>query len=295
VGGTERHEAVVKLLLETGQVDVDSKDTVYGQTPLSWAAGNRHEAVVKLLLETGPGRRRLEGYGIRSDAAVVAARSGHEAVVKLLLETGQVDVDSKDTDVRRRCRGRHGVARGRGQAAAGDGPGRRRLEGYGIRSDAASWAAESGHEAVVKLLLRRARSTSTRRIRYTVRRRCRGRHGAGTRPWSSCCWRRPGRRRLKDTEYGRTAAVVAARSGREAVVKLLLETGQVDVDSKDTVYVRRRCRGRQRVGARPWLKLLLETGQVDVDSKDTDGRTPLSWAARSGHEAVVKLIQPYIR
>jgi ankyrin repeat domain-containing protein 50 len=42
------HEAVVKLLLATGKVDADSKDTD-GQTPLSWAAGDGHEAVVKLL------------------------------------------------------------------------------------------------------------------------------------------------------------------------------------------------------------------------------------------------------
>jgi hypothetical protein len=46
------HEAVVKLLLETGKVDVDSKDK-YGRTPLSWAAENGHEAVVKLLCYTG--------------------------------------------------------------------------------------------------------------------------------------------------------------------------------------------------------------------------------------------------
>jgi ankyrin repeat domain-containing protein 50 len=43
------YEAVVKLLLETGKVDVDSKDEDYGRTPLSWAAENGHEAVVKLL------------------------------------------------------------------------------------------------------------------------------------------------------------------------------------------------------------------------------------------------------
>ena len=42
-------EAVVKLLLATGKVDVDAKDNTYGRTPLSWAAGNGHEAVVKLL------------------------------------------------------------------------------------------------------------------------------------------------------------------------------------------------------------------------------------------------------
>jgi ankyrin repeat protein len=29
---------------------------------------------------------------------------------------------------------------------------------------------------------------------------------------------------------------------------------------------------------------------VAADSKDEDGRTPLSWAARGGHEAVVKLL-----
>ena len=28
----------------------------------------------------------------------------------------------------------------------------------------------------------------------------------------------------------------------------------------------------------------------DLDSKDSDGRTPLSWAAEKGHEAVVKLL-----
>ena len=47
------HEAVVKLLLETGKVDADSKDEYDGRTPLSWAAENGHEAVVKLLLKMG--------------------------------------------------------------------------------------------------------------------------------------------------------------------------------------------------------------------------------------------------
>jgi ankyrin repeat protein len=45
------HEAVVKLLLETGKVDADSKDSG-GQTPLPWAAFSGHEAVVKLLLHS---------------------------------------------------------------------------------------------------------------------------------------------------------------------------------------------------------------------------------------------------
>jgi ankyrin repeat protein len=38
------------------------------------------------------------------------------------------------------------------------------------------------------------------------------------------------------------------------------------------------------------VKLLLWTGKVNVNSKDNDGRTPLSIAAYNGHEAVVKLL-----
>jgi ankyrin repeat protein len=42
------------------------------------------------------------------------------------------------------------------------------------------------------------------------------------------------------------------------------------------------------------VKLLLATSKVDVDSKDSSGLTALWWAAREGHEAVVKLLQPTI-
>ncbi|KAF1967249.1 HET-domain-containing protein, partial [Bimuria novae-zelandiae CBS 107.79] len=46
------NEVIVKLLLDTGKVDVDAKDKD-GQTPLWRAAWNGKEAVVKLLLDTG--------------------------------------------------------------------------------------------------------------------------------------------------------------------------------------------------------------------------------------------------
>ncbi|OCL00607.1 ankyrin, partial [Cenococcum geophilum 1.58] len=82
------HEAVAKLLLETGKVNVESKDTKYGQTPLSWAARGGHEAVVKLLLETGKvDVESKDKYG-RTPLSW-AAEGGREAVVKLLLETGK--------------------------------------------------------------------------------------------------------------------------------------------------------------------------------------------------------------
>jgi ankyrin repeat protein len=69
------NEAVVKLLLDTGKAQVDSKDEK-GQTPLSWAvrrrlwvARRRNEvvvmwlcmAVVKLLLDKGKSKRSTRG------------------------------------------------------------------------------------------------------------------------------------------------------------------------------------------------------------------------------------------
>jgi ankyrin repeat protein len=82
-----------KLLLGTGNVDIDSKDN-YGQTPLLWAAESGHEAVVKLLLEMGKADVDCNCNG-RTPLSY-AAENGHEAVVKLLLETGRADVDSRD-------------------------------------------------------------------------------------------------------------------------------------------------------------------------------------------------------
>ena len=39
------------------------------------------------------------------------------------------------------------------------------------------------------------------------------------------------------------------------------------------------------------VRLLLDTGKADIDSKGGSGRTSLSWAAMRGHEAVVRLLE----
>jgi ankyrin repeat protein len=87
------YEAVVKLLLETGRVNADSKDS-RGETPLLAAAKHGHEAVVKLLLDTG--RVDVNSKCAYETPLFRAAYYGHEAVVKLLLETGHVDLQPKD-------------------------------------------------------------------------------------------------------------------------------------------------------------------------------------------------------
>ena len=83
VGSYFGHDTVVKMLLETGKVKIDSKDNEYGQTPLSWAAEKGHEAVVKLLLETGKVEVDSRSGSGRTPLSY-AAGNGHEAVVKLL-------------------------------------------------------------------------------------------------------------------------------------------------------------------------------------------------------------------
>jgi ankyrin repeat protein len=75
---------VIKLLLETGKVDVDSKDKG-GRAPLAWAARNGHEAAVKLLLEKGVDVESKDQWG---RTPLLWAARGHEAVVEMPLEKG---------------------------------------------------------------------------------------------------------------------------------------------------------------------------------------------------------------
>jgi hypothetical protein len=114
-----------------------------------------------------------------------------------------------------------------------------------------SWASKSGHEAFVKLLLKKGAIVDS-----------------------------------VDNNRG-TPLSWAAVNGHEAVVKLLLENGAI-VDSVDnnrgTPLLWAAKNGHKAV-----VKLLLEKGAV-VDSVDYMDQTPLSWAAASGHEAVLKLL-----
>lgn len=91
------------MLLDIGMVDVDSKDIEHGVGPLLYAAGNEKEAVVKILLDTSKvDIDSKDNYNQTSLSS--AAWNGHEAVVRVLLGTGKVDLDSKDHDGRTRDR-----------------------------------------------------------------------------------------------------------------------------------------------------------------------------------------------
>jgi ankyrin repeat protein len=80
------HESVVQLLLDADEREVDSADDDYGQTPLSWAAENGHRAVVKLLLNAGRAQIWSPDKNGRTPLSL-AAGNGHGLTAKLLLET----------------------------------------------------------------------------------------------------------------------------------------------------------------------------------------------------------------
>ena len=85
-----------------------------------------------------------------------------------------------------------------------------------------------------------------------------------------------------------TGLHLAAYFGVEEAVKAVLQE-RVEADAKNT-YGRTPLSYAAENGHEAVVKLLFEKG-ADLESKDNEfGRTPLSWAARNGHEAVVKLL-----
>lgn len=88
-------------------------------------------------------------------------------------------------------------------------------------------------------------------------------------------------------KWGRTALSWAATLKNEAVFKMLLEKG-ADIDIKDNKTRAPLSYAAQR-GNESILRLLLVDG-AEVDIEDTDDRTALSQAAEYGHEAIVKLL-----
>ncbi|OBT63922.1 hypothetical protein VE03_05994 [Pseudogymnoascus sp. 23342-1-I1] len=253
------HEAVVQVLLGKG-AEVDAKDIEYGRTPLSWAAEDGHEAVVQVLLGKGAEVDTKDTVYGRTPLSW-AAEKGHEAVVQVLLGKG-AEVDAKDTDY-----------------------GRTPDTEYGRTP--LSWAAETGREAVVQLLLGKGAEVDTKDADF------------GRTPlfWAAEKGREAVVKQLleqgaevdaKDTS-SRTPLFLAAENGREAVVQLLLGKG-AKADTKDTMYGRTPLSWAAENGHEAVVQVLLGKG-AEVDTKDTVyGRTPLSWAAEKGHEAVVQVL-----
>jgi ankyrin repeat protein len=168
-------------------------------------------------------------------------------------------------------------------------------------------AAANGHEAVVKLLLEKDVDVDSK-----------DRSGRTPLSWAAENGHEPIVRLLvdhggidvnsKDTSNGQTPLSWAAENGQEAVVRRLIKCEGVDVNSKPNNYdptvpfsgipldAKINSHGRTPLswaaknGHEAVMRLLVEREDVDTDSKDNNNRTPLSWAAENGHETVVRLL-----
>jgi len=124
----------------------------------------------------------------------------------------------------------------------------------GISATSILWAARNGHEAAVKLLLRR-KDINPDRLDLSNR--------------APISW--------------------AAEEGHEAVVKLLLGRKDVSPDRPD-LEQRAPISWAAENGHEAVVELFLEQKDVNPHRLDCSDRTPISWAVENGHEAVVKLL-----
>ena len=81
------YQGAVKTLLESADVDFNTKDTKHSLTPLSWAVRMRHEAVVRQLLEEDKVDRDCRDSNGRTPLSIAIANK-NLAILGLLLERG---------------------------------------------------------------------------------------------------------------------------------------------------------------------------------------------------------------
>jgi len=197
-------EGIIMLLLEKAGADVNAGDTMYGQTPLSWAAEYGQERAAKLLLGRDEVRPELRGEYGRTPLSY-AAEHGRQGIVQLLLEREDVNPESRDNS------GRTPLS----HAAGGSSHGVPDLLQLLDRLNSGLWSSGS----------------------------------LAPRPFSDPDW-----------GYG-------------------MGMTQLDLQLKINPALREGI-----------LKLLLERGKVNPESRDNNNRTPLYWAVWSGERGIVKLL-----
>ena len=172
-----------------------------------------------------------------------------------------------------------------------------------LSKHALHWAAQEGHEAVVRLLLESAEgqkandiNAKDKRGRTTLHWAARRGHVAVVRLLlEGAGGQKADDINAKDNR-GWTALHLAAGEGNEAVVLLLLEGAggqKADINAKDNggcTSLDRAAQGGQEAVVRLLLKGAGGQKAADINAKDCGGWDPLHLAAGGGHEAVVRLL-----
>lgn len=309
------HEDVVRLLLHVNnQVNINARG-LEQKTPLIWAAQNGHEAVVRVLLAADEiDVNATESFG--GTSLHWAARSGQEAIVRTLLTADQIDVNAADfggaTPLHRAAEyGHEAIVQMLLEAE--------QIEVHPIdrlsRTPLSS-AAVYGHEAIVKMLLKAheavlnpAQPINTARAGYEANKELllpenhvngRGRPFSANKAFlvAAMNGHRAIMELLLDTQeidinyvepFSGTPLAEAAAMGHEEIVKMLLALDGIEVNSvgesgESPLFI------AAKEGHEAIVRLLFETKKADVNLPDSSGRTPLSYAVENGHAAIVRLL-----
>ena len=168
------------------------------------------------------------------------------------------------------------------------------MESYGINEGdiwggtPLAWAAERGHEGVVKILLGRA-DVNPEKADNDGHTPLSHASSGGHEGVVKVLLKRGEVNPDKADNHGHTPLSHAAKGGYEGIVKVLLARGEVNPDMPNN-YGRTPLHSATLGGHEGVVKVLLERAGVSHDRADNDGSTPLSHAARSGHEGVVKVL-----
>ena len=155
-------------------------------------------------------------------------------------------------------------------------------------SMSAFFAAQGGHEAVVRLLLGKGTRVSSQTTIDGVT----ALHAAAFNGHAavSRLLLEHGADVSSKTNDGRTPLHFAAYRGFKEVIQLLLEHG-ADVSATSTDGATPLHQSAYQ-GSETVARVLLEHG-ADVTAKTSDGATPLHFAATSGHDAIARLLLTY--
>lgn len=281
------HDAITKLLLNTDIVNIDVEDVDY-YTPLFWAVKKGYETTVKLLLENGAYVNPRDCF--HETPLSEAISSNKKTIVELLLRTGKVGPSLKYTSIESPL---HWAAQHGHQEIV-----RLLLEYEEVdvnfrdpnqrESTPLHRAIDNNHESIVELLLNNGKIDVN------------SRDGSTRTPLYLAVLQGYDHmvKRLLSTGKvdiglgtctGTTPLYLAIENRNEVIVKLLLDTGQIDVNLKDSRWGTPLYSAVRR-DDKPIVRALLATGQVDVNLGASGGITPLHVATRNRNEAIVKLL-----
>lgn len=243
-----------------------------GQTPPSWAARNGHEAILQHLLQRG---EDFDTYDEHFASLIVATSRGHSGIVQLLISRGAYANSMKMNlywpMVSAAQNGQESIIRLL--------LGMSKISSKCINAALVS-AASMGFESCVRLLLEGGADVNVHQSHEPT----------PTVAQDKAIAQLLFNNGKNDNNHAipKTPLFAAIRSGKEAMVKLLLENGADVAVPKDgsprPLYI------AAKNGHEAIVQLLLDHG---ADADEPTSPTALHAAAKHGHEAVVRLLLIY--